>query len=295
MDDRDWTRLVEQIQSGDCTPFLGAGASSTTMPLGSELSSQLAEQYGYPFPDTTNLASVAQFAAVVERDAVTVKRRVANELADRGLPDFSNPVQPHRLLAGHPISVYITTNYDDFMTRALQLARKDPRTHLCPWYPGADDDPAASPLARGYQPSPDIPLVYHLHGSFERPPSLVLTDEDYLEFLITLAKDRASARSRLVPTQVLPAMTQKPLLFLGYSLRDWSFRTLFQGLRSTISTVGRRRHVSVQLSPLPEADAGTRKRAEDYLRKQYDRWDISLHWGPVDEFCSELAERLARR
>jgi len=293
VDDRDWRRLVEQVKRGDCTPFLGAGACSGTLPLGAKLSRAWAKRYNYPFGDKSSLAEVALFAAVIEKDAVTVKQQVADELSGMGLPDFSRPAQPHAVLADQPISVFLTTNYDDFMTQALQRARKKPVTRVCPWYEGAESD-AATQFPEGYTPSVEEPLVYHLHGSFEHPPSMVLTQEDYLEFLITLAKDRGMGSNRVVPTQVLPAMTRKPLLFLGYSLRDWSFRTLFRGLHSTLSEVQRRRHVSIQLTPLRGGDRTSRQRAEDYLCEYYDQLRISVHWDTVDRFCTELAQRLER-
>lgn len=292
MDDREWDRLVEQIKQGDCTPFLGAGACSGTLPLAAELSREWAELHDYPFTDNANLAEVIQYVvARTEGDAVFVKRKVAAELKARGLPNFSRPHQPHLVLAKQPISVFLTTNYDDFMTKALSNARKDPVTVVCPWYLGAEDDEATH-FPKNYIPSVERPLVYHLHGSFEHPPSMVLTQEDYLEFLITLAKDRGMGSNRLVPKQVLPAMTRKPLLFLGYGLRDMSFRMLFRGLYSTLAEVQRRRHVSIQLTPVRGGDRAARRRAEDYLRYHYDQLRISVHWGTVDRFCAELAQRL---
>ena len=291
MEEREWHRLVEQLKRGECTPFLGAGACSGTLPLGAKLSRAWAKRYDYPFSDKSSLAEVTQYAAVIEKDAVTVKQRVAEELAGLGLPDFSKPAQPHVVLAQQPISVFLTTNYDDFMTQALRRVRKNPVTRLCPWYLGAESD-SATQFPEGYTPSVEEPLVYHLHGSFEHPPSMVLTQEDYLEFLITLAKDRGMGSNRLVPTQVLPAMTRKPLLFLGYGLRDWSFRTLFRGLHSTLAEVHRRRHVSIQLAPLRGGDRAARQRAEEYLRSYYDEQKISVHWDTVDRFCSDLTRKL---
>ena len=291
MDDREWDRLVEQISQGDCTPFLGAGACSGTLPLAAKLSRKWADRYDYPFSDKTNLAEVTQFAAVIERDAVFVKRRVAAQLRGLGLPDFSRSHQPHLVLAHQPISVFLTTNYDDFMTQALHHARKDPVTVVCPWYLGAEDDEVTQ-FPENYTPSVERPLVYHLHGSFEHPPSMVLTQEDYLEFLITLAKDRGMGSNRLVPKQVLPAMTRQPLLFLGYGLRDLSFRTLFRGLYSTLAEVQRRRHVSIQLNPLRGGTVSARQRAESYFRDYYNELKISVHWGTVDRFCADLAQKL---
>ncbi len=98
---------------------------------------------------------------------------------------------------------------------------------------------------------------------------------------------------RVVPLQVLPALTRRPLLFVGYSLRDWSFRMLFHGLVLAVADVQRRRHVSVQLSP-PEDEIKTNEqhRAEEYLTDYFDHLNISVFWGSADDFCTELAWRL---
>jgi hypothetical protein len=189
------------------------------------------------------------------------------------------------------LSVYLTTNYDDYMKRALERAGKRPTVALCPWYRGADGDPETS-MHPDYQPTSDQPLVYHLHGSLRHPASLVLAEQDYVEFLIRLMEDRGMDARKVLPIQVLPALTRKPLLFIGYSLRDWSFRMLFHGFVQTVASVQRRRHVSIQLMPahLPSEEA--RNRAQDYLNRYYEQLNISVFWGTAADFCEELTRRL---
>jgi hypothetical protein len=300
VDERDWQRLVEQLRNGDCTPFLGAGACAGALPTGSELGRQWAERYQYPFQDGSNLPEVMQYASIVEGDPVTVKQRVARELSSLPDPDFTDPAEPHALLAELPINVYLTTNYDDFMTRALHRAGKRPVTAVCPWYRGAEVD-AHMPLPGGYrtqlpgtyQPRGDEPLVYHLHGSLRYPPSLVLTEQDYAEFLVNLAKDLGEDAKRVVPTQILSALARQPLLFIGYSLRDWSFRMLFHGFVGAVPDVLRRRHVSVQLSPAADMEGPEeRRQAEDYLTRYFSKLNISVFWGTAADFCTELRDRM---
>ena len=291
-DERDWDRLVEQIRDGDCTPFLGAGACSGVLPTGADLGRSWADQYGYPFSNESHLHEVMQYATIIEEDPVTVKRRITRELSEMGEPDYTDPAEPHALLAGFPIKVFLTTNYDDFMTRALERERKQPVTAVCPWYRGAEADLDTS-LPAGYEPDSRNPLVYHLHGSFRSSASLVLAEQDYVEFLINLAKDLGEDARRVVPVQILPALTRQPLLFIGYSLRDWSFRMLFHGFVAAVADVQRRRHVSVQLAPGAEArDHDARRRAEDYLTRYLAKLNISVYWGSANEFCTELGRRL---
>lgn len=178
------------------------------------------------------------------------------------------------------------------MTQALLRQGKQPRAAVCPWYRGSRVNPLTT-LPSSYRPDSEEPLVYHLHGSFEDPASLVITEQDYIEFLINLIIDRGMNDQRVVPLQVLPALRRQPLLFIGYSLRDWSFRMLFYGLVRSVADVQRRRHVSVQLPPLAgESETTDERRARNYLTEYFQQLNLSVFWGTASDFCAELADRL---
>jgi hypothetical protein len=292
VDETDWTRLVAQVRNGHCTPFLGAGACAGALPVGGDLSEQWAADYDYPFEDRKELPRVMQWAATTMADPVFIKQQLANALAGKEPPNFEDPVEPHRLLADLPLPLYLTTNYDGFMTMALQEAGRRPRRAICPWY--LDAKLGGSVRFDNAAPTFPEPLVYHLHGSLSDPQSMVVTEDDYLEFLIRLAADRAAARQRIIPPVVLEAMATKPLLFLGYSLRDWTFQVLFRGLLRAVSPVQHRRHVSVQLPPLPAtAHPLDRTRVEKNLAKHLGHYlNVSVYWGTAHEFCRELHARL---
>ena len=70
--DDDWETLLQRIHDKECTPFIGAGACTETLPLASELAREWAAKYDYPLADATNLARVAQFLAV-EKDPMFPK------------------------------------------------------------------------------------------------------------------------------------------------------------------------------------------------------------------------------
>ena len=40
-----------------------------------------------------------------------------------------------------------------------------------------------------YKPDKDNPLVYHLFGRLDIPESLVLTEDDYFDFLVGVTKE----------------------------------------------------------------------------------------------------------
>jgi hypothetical protein len=288
----DWVRLVRQLRDGNCTPFLGAGACYRTLPTGRQLSRIWSTEYKYPFGDG-DLARVAQYAAHSVGDPVTLKEELARMFAGCGQPDFTDPAEPHRLLASLPLPVFLTTNYDDFMVTALRRAGKDPQAAICPWYDArAAGTPPADRIGIDYVPGPARPLVYHLHGSIHRPESLVLTEADYLEFLVTVAQ-RGPADTTVLPPVVNEALSSKALLFIGYSLQDWTFKVLFHGLHRKIATVARRRHISVQLVDVPQDQASDgHHRAREYLTRLFDEWNITVFWGSAQDFCAELSRRL---
>jgi hypothetical protein len=291
MDDADWKRLVRQVRRGDCTPFLGAGACHPTLPTGRALSQTWAEEEGYPFEDRHSLPRVMQYAAV--RDPVEVKQRLAEQLRARGQPSRNGEeVEPHQFLAGLPLPVYLTTNYDRFMAHALHAVGKQPYEVICPWFRGAPRQDPMYRLPPEVKPGVDRPLVYHLHGNIAGPQSLVLTEDDYVEFLINLTVGRTNGYRGILPEPVVAALA-RPLLFIGYSLEDWNFRVIFRGMLRETAEVQRRSHISVQIKPLPaEANADVRRRAERYLLESLAAWRVSVFWGSASEFCAELAQRL---
>jgi hypothetical protein len=294
VNEEDWTRLVKQLKAGRCTPFLGAGACAGTLPDSGALSERWAEKHHYPFPDRRELARVMQWAATLLGDDVSVREEVADELARTPPPDFDDPDEPHRVLARLPLPLYLTTNYDDYMVRALRHARRRPRQVISPWYsPSSPPVQHPQPDPPALRPEPTAPVVYHLHGAFAEPSSLVLTEDNYLEYLTDVAMDRGAGGRRLVPPYVVEALMTRPMLFVGYSLRDWTFQVLLRGLLRTISPVQHRRHVSVQLTPLPDTVGETeRRRVEHFLALRLERMNVAVYWGTAQQFCRELSGRL---
>lgn len=296
MEDSDWERLIDQLGRGDCTPFLGAGACVGTLPDASALSRRWARQYDYPFQDHHDLARVMQYISISRGDPIYIKEKVCDDFDRVDPPPFNDPCEPHALLAKFPIRVFITTNYDDFLAKALSWAGKAPKAAICPWYLPASADFArffARSSVPADRPVANEPLVFHLHGNHKTAKSIVLTEADYLEFLANIVFLHSEEETRLIPSVVLGALTDYPLLFIGYSLQDWTFRVIFHGLLRTQSEVLRRRSISVQLPPpingsIKEAE----RRAQDYIARYLEGWSISIYWGTAAEFCDELRIRM---
>jgi hypothetical protein len=274
----DWKLLLARVADGLCTPFLGAGATAHALPLGAEIAQRWAETHDYPLDDAHDLARVAQYLAVYQDDAMYPKELLGRELGALPLPDFSEAGEPHAVLARLPLPVFITTNYDDAMYAALVDAGKEPTRELCRWNRSPSLAEQASPFTTpGYVPSPARPLVYHLHGRLQVPESLVLTEDDYLDFLVAISRDPA-----ILPHPIQRALAGSSLLFIGYRLADWDFRVIHRGLVAATEASLRRLSVTVQLSK--------EEAARTYLDSYFGALKLRVYWGTAIEFVRELHE-----
>lgn len=279
----DWELLKSRIELGNCTPFLGAGVSAGRIPLGSVIAKEWADEFKYPLPDKDDLAKVAQYIAVRHGDAMFPKEEfLRSYIASATEPDFSSPGEPYGILASLELPVYMTTNYDDFMFRALQHAQREPQLEYCRWNDQLTELPTIFDSDSGFQPSPEKPVVFHLHGHKGLPESMVLTEDDYLDFIVHVSRDSES-----LPKRIQRALTGTSLVFIGYSLKDWSFRVLFRGLIMSMERSLRRCSVTVQLRPESPDE-------QMYIDEYYRRLDMRVFWGTAEEFVEELVDHCRR-
>jgi hypothetical protein len=289
LNEYEWEVLVDRIRQKACTPFLGAGAAAGSLPLGRDVAQEWAGRYSYPLGDATNLIQVAQFVAV-KFDRVKPKEMFLKQIKGAAPPDLENPLETHRAIAELRLPVYLTTNYDSFLTQALKHLEKIPEREFFRWSPLLKeltrDSPSIFEREPGYQPHPARPLVFHLHGSDQLVDSLVLTEDDYIDFLVNMAQEEFE-----LPPVVARALTGSSLLFVGYSIADWNFRVLLNSLNRYKSPGQRRLNVAVMKKPDWGVDPG---QVQDYLTRYYADMQVRIHWADAREFLAELHERMNR-
>lgn len=67
-----------------------------------------------------------------------------------------------------------------------------------------------------------------MHGSIDEPRSMVITQSDYIRYLAYL-NDIDRGMPEYFRKMIIPQFT---LLFLGYSLEDWNFQVIWEGVLS---------------------------------------------------------------
>jgi hypothetical protein len=295
MNDGDWNILLSRIKSETCTPFLGAGASAHILPTAAMLADSWATELGYPLPERGDLARVAQYMAITG-DRVFPKQRISDVCTGVNLAAALQPGDCYDIISDLDLPIYITTNYDDLLLHALQNKRKQPQALLCPWHNSIYE---LAGETYTYVPSSARPAVYYLHGNAQEPGSIVITEDDYLDFIVWVTRNwkEQPDKSYIAPA-VKRAFARNSLLFIGYSQNDWSFRVLMRSIRQTGANLGAL-NIAVQLSPLDgDANDIDQEKVSDYLTKYFTGIHdnpVKLYWGTAQDFLSELKQRMVAK
>jgi hypothetical protein len=286
--DDDWHLLLHRIKQGKCTPVIGPGACYGVLPFEFEMAREWTLKYDYQTDDSKDLEEVAQFLSL-KFDPIFPKKLIQERFGNAKSPDFTDPNEPHTVLAALPLTVYITTNYDDYMVRALKAQDKDPQRKLCRWneqirdLPSLFDDP-------GFEPTVGTPIVFHLYGHTEVPESMVLTADDYPNFLASISKNED-----LLPVRIQKALVSTFPLFFGYSMSDNKFRTLFRAV-ATYLTLNPHQPLLLRRLPSNSQSHGQRAKTREYLENFYaDKYSpgrtSGYQPGLLKEFAAELRKR----
>jgi hypothetical protein len=245
------------------------------LPTGRDVATGWAKEHKYPLKDKSDLARVAEYVGIAKEAPMYPKHVIWDEFKKLGKPQ-PDVSEPHAVLARLPISVYLTTNYVDWMAEALRAEKKKPRVEFCRWNKAIEHLPTRLPPE--FDPDASNPIVYHLHGHLDEPQSMVLTEADYVEFLVAVAR-----RRDILEHQIVRALANKMLLFIGFSFADWDFKVIYGGIVG-VQQAAKELGVTVQF---PERT----KAASKYLEAYYSERDLRVYWGDAREFLAELARR----
>jgi hypothetical protein len=225
------TKIAEASRSETCILFLGAGVhapppedsrfeypEAERPPLGTALSELLAEKCDlakrYPGEDPRNLQRVSHFFQIQEKRSGLVQ--VLREAVHHG----KKPSPVLRALAELGFARVITTNYDQLLESALHTAGKPPRISVY--------RPKLEPTEDPPRPTSQSPIVFKVHGDIDHAESIVVTDEDYIRFLLRMSDKHPYDP---IPLKLKADLTEWTTVFVGYSLLDYNLRVLFQALR----------------------------------------------------------------
>jgi hypothetical protein len=247
-------RIAERVDGRRCILFLGAGVHAPPPdgspfeypleqrpPVGSQLSHELALACDFatrfPREDAGNLQRVA-LAYELDREGGGSRAALVDAIAD-AVEANTAPSPMVSALARLDFPIVVTTNYDQLFEHALRDAGKEPRVAVY--------NPRSEGRTTVHEdPTPESPVIYKLHGDIGERGSLVVTDEDYIQFVLRM-RDKEPCDP--IPLSLKESLTKSTTLLVGYSLLDYNLRLLFKTLRWGIDPANLSAMYSVDLRP----------------------------------------------
>lgn len=309
-----WKALIAYIKDRSCTPILGPGLVEAVFPDLNSLPLRWAKEFRYPLSpaDLDSMPRVAQYLTINQSPQFPmqslqdflrkdIEARYKTQLPEKYFDPFEdislddlvdavgvkrradNPNDPYKLLAQLPFRIYLTTNFNPMIETALKEMGRTPRVMIAPWNTYTEEK-LRSDFDDVYEPSPKQPLVYYLFGRMAEPKSMVLTEDNYFDYLMGVSRN-----NDLIPGYVRNALRNTSLLLVGFRMDEWSFRVLFRSiLEKKTELMEQYVHIAAQI----EAEegriidsGGARKYLEEYFKNSAS---INLYWGRAEEFVQEL-------
>lgn len=244
----DVAYIASRVKAGECILFLGSAIHaeapiwsryhypSEKRPLiGSDLSASLASECKYPEEeDPENLQRVSWYYEWYGSRARLVS--AVKNAVHRG----REPSPVLRGLARLGFPLVVTTNYDQLYEQALIQIAQDGTSSGVGQQPEASTpkmpfdkcvySPHSAVSTRDclIEPSSGRPYLLKIHGDVDHSESIVITDEDYIQFVLRMSD---KAKFKPVGRKMLMHLATRPTLFIGYRLKDYNLRLLFKSLR----------------------------------------------------------------
>jgi hypothetical protein len=275
------TDLIGDLREGQVVLFAGAGISFSAhgqkgLPSAQQLTRALALEADFCQAGLCwnydrsagrcnwSTGCVSPYAEVAEHYSEQRGRpALLSFLRDRIVTPGVTPLRTHRAIARLPLPVIITTNWDRLLDDALREAGKQVTTVVDNY------EVAFSNLG-------DVLLV-KMHGSIERPHSIVLTERDYQEFFERLPS---------LVDMLLYFFATRTFLFVGYSLADPNFKHMYlqvtRRLQDRYGRLYRRVAYADQLNP------------SEYQRTFWMKQNLRLISEDATIFLETLADQVVK-
>jgi hypothetical protein len=273
--------LISELRHGEVVLFAGAGISLGThgqqgLPSASELTRMLALEadfcrLGQCWNFNQSLACcnwttgcVGSYSEAAEHYAEQLGRSALLSFLRRHIEiPGVRPLRTHQAIARLPLAVIVTTNWDCLLDEALSAAGKQVVRVV-------DNYEVA------FANCGDVLLV-KMHGSIERPDSIILTERDYQEFFERLPS---------LVDMLLYFFATRTFMFVGYSLADPNFKQMYlqvtRHLRDRYGKLYRRVAYADQWRP------------SEYQRRFWHHHNLRLIDEDATIFLETLADHVAR-
>jgi hypothetical protein len=277
----EWISRGNDKIGGGCILLLGPGAAiHPTDPKHPSLTTSLARQLAddLKISQTFNMRDNLRYVAQVytherTRDRLALSVRHFYEGFRGKTTSF------HRNLAHLPFRLCICTSPDDYMSSAFREAGKKPHTAHYHFKHFRD-------LGKDVKATENTPLVYYLYGNTDELESLVLTEEDLIEFLVSVVKGNPGLPDLI---KAWLGDEESTFLFLGFGFRNWYLRVLLHVLN--IYGHGHRAHA---MAVEDESFFGNREECQETVGYFSGEHAFEFRQVPWEDFATDLLKAYRR-
>lgn len=219
----DMEALIHAIKKNECILMLGPDTATeevnkipviVTETLANQLSKKIKADT-FKRINHSDMAQVSQYY-VIEKGRHSLESKVSTFYQEKQ----SLCSQLHHDLAALPFYFTITTTPDSMFINALKKEKKQP---VMDYYNFKGKKREMVQMG-----TVEAPLVFYLYGSLEKPESLLLTENDLLDFLVALISETPA-----LPYNIRSELqdANKIFLFIGFGFKQWYLRILLHVLR----------------------------------------------------------------
>lgn len=237
MKDVVWKGLVTSLQNGQCVLVLGPDiltcpsdglrangeSKSVRDAFCQELAKQLRDE-NQTVGESALFAVAQQYEDLPAFSTYNLRNLAAEFFRNPGY----TPGPVYLKLSRCPFSLILTTCHDDLFAKALRGCDKEPVRYLYHYRGEPRDNRELE-----QQPSHQSPAIYHLFGAYDDPNSLVLTENDLLDFVIHLISGKPP-----LPNSLRSSLRNKTFLFVGFGIKHWYIRVLLKLLIRSLELSG---------------------------------------------------------
>lgn len=200
IDTPTWEGILEKFSNKPINQYRSILNTDSLPLIATELSKDLTNDFwNSPKDDEFYLAHKNE---ILDQSSV-LKIRISDYLKDLSLNKFPSCYDKEiKLLANLNIDGIITTNWDDTIERIFPKFKT---------FVGQKELLLSSTFSIGE--------IYKIHGSFREPSSMILTEEDYIDF---------KEKYPYLAAKLITIFVEHPVIFIGYSMSDPNIQDLLK-------------------------------------------------------------------
>lgn len=212
LDQIDWGDIIDTLEAQKCVLFMGSGAFQAAGQLTLEEAQR--KWLGLPNPEHPHIRLQNDDGFLLLRRN-RYKRKVIASLREFYNQSFPETELTFSQLARIPFNVMVSLTPDNLLARTFDNLGLD---YQMDFYFHHRKAPEAFE-----EPTNQRPLIYNLLGNIEEPESLILTHQDFFDYLDSVFKSNSIHEDLLLTLE-----NAERYIFLGLPYERWYFQLLLR-------------------------------------------------------------------